>query len=121
MTAGVLGMIAACTVPVSTPLFVAAGVAVAVAVVAFGAWLLFCRNLPGFCHSLKTFLDGLSYIIYIQTLVLIVLGLFAWAGSVTPACFLGAVTTFAYYSAIHYYLTVLYAQADCGGYAPPHF
>ena len=121
VAAGVAGMIAACTVPVSTPLIIAAAVAVVVAAVALGAWLAFCRYLPGFCESLKTFLDGLSYVIYVQTLVVIVMGILAGVGGVTLACFLGAVATFGYYAAIHYYLTVLYAHADCGGYAPPVF
>ncbi len=122
LAAGVLAMVAGCTVPVSGPLIVAAAVAAVVSFVLLGLWFAVCRHLPGFCDSLTAFLDLLSYLMYVQAVIVIALAILAALGVVvTLPCVLGAVATFGYYASVYFWLSAVGSHAGCPGHSPPAF
>lgn len=121
LAAGVLLMIGMCAQPVSTPLLIAAAAAAAVGLALLALWAAICRHLPGFCDTLKGVLDLLTYIIYVQSIVLAVMAALALLGIVSWPCALGALASWAYYGSVYFWLTVINSQAGCPAYNPPTF
>jgi PKD repeat protein len=121
LSAGVLVMVALCAVPVSTPLIVAAAAAAAIGLALLVLWAGICRHLHGFCGSLKAVLDLISYLIFVQSLVVAVMAALALLGIVSWPCAGGAVASWAYYGLVYFWLTVIGSHAHCPPYSPPVF
>lgn len=113
--AGILAIVAGCQ---ENPyLGIAAAVVAAADFILLGIWYAVCRRLPGFCASLKGVLDLLTYVIYIQGIILAVTAVLGIA--IGGYCWAGAAASFGYYTTIFFYLLDVNTLAHCPPYVPP--